>query len=163
MFKKLLIVVLLSVSQLSVAEELTDEKKRVIDEMLEITGALKVSEMMGTAVANQMISALSKQNGSVDPKMVEVIQDEIGKIMHDEFIANGFINQMSYDIYHKYFTTAELKEVVAFYKTPTGGKMASLLPQISQEGMMRGQKHGESLGPTIQSRLKARFEKEGIQ
>ncbi len=161
---KVLLVLLLSiVSHLSFAEELTKDKKRVIDEMLQITGALEVGEMMGTAVANQMIDAMSQGQKDLDPKIITIVQDEVGKIMHDQFIANGFISEMSYTIYHKHFTLNELKEIVEFYKTPTGGKMAILLPQITQEGMLAGQMHGQSLGPIIQKRLMARFEKEGIK
>lgn len=70
---------------------------------------------------------------------------------------------MSYVLYHKYFTTAELKEMVLFYKTPTGKKVTSVLPQVTQEGMLAGQKHGQSLGPVIEKRLKARFKKEGAK
>lgn len=163
MFKIISLVSLLLMSQLSVAEELTDEKKQVIDEMLEITGALKIGEMMGNAASNQMINALQAQNKNIDQKAAEAIKDEMSKLMHEEFIANGFINNMSYGIYHKHFTTAELKEIVGFYKTKTGSKMASLLPQITQEGMMEGQKHGMSLGPKIQQRIMARFAKDGIE
>ncbi len=163
MIKIILTLTAFAFSQVLFAEELTNEKKLVIDEMLKITGALEVGEMMGTAVSNQMIAAMSQQQKNLDSKVIAIVQDEIGKIMHDEFIANGFLNKVSYTIYHKYFTIAELKEMVAFYKTPTGRKMASLLPKVTQEGMLAGQEHGQSLGPIIQKRLLARFEKEGIK
>lgn len=162
MLKIISLVSLLVISQLSYSEELTDAKKQVIDEMLEITGALKIGEMMGNAAAGQMINALSAQNKNIDEKTANVIKDEMNKLMHEEFIANGFINQMSYGIYHKHFSLAELKEIVGFYKTKTGSKMASLLPQITQEGMMEGQKHGMSLGPKINQRIQARLIQEGI-
>lgn len=163
MFKIISIVTLLLFSQFLHAAEITKEDKVVIDEMLQITGAYKIAEMMGTAVSNQMITAMSQQHKDLDPRVKGIVQDEIGKIMHDEFIANGFLKETSYRIYHKYFTTAELKEIVAFYKTPTGKKLTTLLPKITQEGMLAGQQHGQSLGPVIRQRLMARFEKEGIK
>ena len=163
MYKTILFLILALNSQLLLCEEITEEKKQVIDEMLEITGALKTGEMMGNAMANEMIAALSRQQQDLDPGIVEVLKDEVAQIMHDEFIANRFVNEMSYPIYHKYFTTAELKEMVAFYRTPTGSKMANLLPQLAQEGMLAGQQHGQSLVPVIQKRLSARFEKEGFK
>ncbi len=162
MCKKLIVMLFLLSTQLTYADQLTDKKKLVIDEILEITGALKAGEMMGVAFADQMISALSKQRKDVSPKVIRIIKDEVGNIMHDEFIANGFINEISYDIYHKHFSMVELEEMVAFYKTPTGNKMASLLPQITQEAMMAGQQHGQSLAPIIHKRLMARFKKEGV-
>ena len=163
MIRALSIIVLFVFAQFSFSEEISEEKKRVIDKMLKITGALKIGELMGTAIANQMITAMSQQHKDLDPKAVEIVRDEVGKIMHDQFIASRFVNEISYTIYHKYFTTAELKEMVAFYKTPTGSKMAALLPQVTQEGMLAGQQHGQSLGPIIQKRIMERFEEEGIE
>jgi uncharacterized protein len=37
------------------------------------------------------------------------------------------------EVYDKYFTEAEVKDLVAFYKTPTGQKFIKILPQISAE------------------------------
>lgn len=82
MIKVLSIIALLTFTQLSFSQEITAEKKHVIDEMLEITGALEVGEMMGTAVANQMITAMSQQQGNIDSKVVAILKDEVGKIMH---------------------------------------------------------------------------------
>ena len=162
MIRAFLFVLIMIFSHSSHSEELTEDKKRVIDELLEITGALEVGEMMGNAVAGQMIQVMSQQGKGIDQKVVAILKDEIGKIMHEEFIANRFMHEISYSIYHKYFSTNELKEVVAFYKTSTGSKMAKLLPQITQESMVAGQQRGASLGPLIQARLAERFKKEGI-
>ena len=162
MIKILSILSLLLFSPLCSAEVFTKEKKQAIDELVAITGALEVSEMLGKAVANQVIAAMMQQNQSVDKQTIAIIQDEIGSVMYDEFIANGFLINMLYELYHKHFSTLELQEIVAFYKTDTGKKMANLLPELTQEGMQAGQLHGQSLGPTIERRLRARFEKEGI-
>ena len=163
MFRLLLTTLLLAVSIGIHADELNAEKKAVIDEMLQVTGALKMGEAMGAAIGGQMISALAQQQGEVDPKIVAVTQDEINQIMHDEFIANGLVNQISYDIYHRHFTTAELREIVAFYKSPTGAKAARLAPEMMRESMMAGQKHVQTLDGVIRERLAARFAAEGIK
>ncbi|MFT5133813.1 MAG: hypothetical protein ACI9SC_002286 [Gammaproteobacteria bacterium] len=163
MFKKILLIVLCLFSFSTYAEELTDEKKKVIDELLEITGALRIGEVMGAAVANQMITALTKQKGELDPKIVEILKAETAKIMHDEYVANGWINNMSHGIYHKYLSMAEIQELVDFYKTPTGSKVVSVLPLLTQEGMLAGQAHGQTLGPIIQQGIQDRFRREGIK
>lgn len=162
MLRIIAVIILFSFSIGAHAETLTDEKKQVIDELLKITGALQIAEIMGTTVANQMISAMAEQNENMAPEVIEIIQDEIGSIMRDEFIENRWIHEMSYSLYHQYLSMAELKELVAFYKTPVGTKVVSVLPQITQEGMLAGQTHGESLGPIIQERLVARFQREGL-
>lgn len=145
------------------AEELSETKKSLIDELLVITGAIKLGEMMGNAVAGQMIAQLSQSEGGLDPKVEQIIREEVDGIMREQYVENRFINEMSYGIYHKYLTTEEIGQLVAFYKTPIGVKIVSVLPQITQEGMAAGQRHGRSLAPLIKERLEARFEAEGIQ
>lgn len=162
MVKVIAVALVLAFSQLSVADDLTDEKKGVIDEMLEITGALKIAELMGNAVADQTLGVLAKTQ-KIEPNVVAAIRDETNKIMHEEFIESRFMHEMSYEIYHKYFSTDELKDVVAFYKTPTGRKMTKHLPQITQEAMLAGQQHAISIQPKIERRLAARLKEEGIE
>jgi uncharacterized protein len=41
------------------------------------------------------------------------------------------------EVYDKFFTEAELKDLIAFYKTPTGQKFIKILPQISAEMLPR--------------------------
>jgi hypothetical protein len=38
-------------------------------------------------------------------------------------------------IYARHFTAQELREIIAFYRTPTGGKLLQLTPQLSAEVM----------------------------
>jgi len=174
MFKTLSIITLILFSQLSFAAdvavsttapatEISDEKKAVIDELLEITGALEVATIMGDAAANQMLTAIQRTNGQIPPEVVAIIRDETHKIMQEEFVDNGFISEVSYVIYDRHFTTAELQEVVDFYKSPTGAKVARLMPQVTQEAMIESQKHMQTLRPIIQQRFTERFEAEGIK
>lgn len=64
---------------------------------------------------------------------------------------------------HKYFTHVEIKGLLAFYQTPLGKKAGSLAPVMGQEGLVIGQRWGESLGPIVAQRIKARFKQEGFQ
>jgi hypothetical protein len=41
------------------------------------------------------------------------------------------------EVYDKYFTEAEVKDLIDFYKTPTGQKFIKILPQISAEMLPR--------------------------
>lgn len=48
-------------------------------------------------------------------------------------------------IYRKYFTLSEIREMIAFYETPVGQKLATSLPAITQEGFAAGQQLGEEI------------------
>jgi hypothetical protein len=58
----------------------------------------------------------------------------------------GLMNEAYTRIYAKYFTEAELADLVAFYDTPTGRKSISVMPDLMREGMQAG---AELLGPKI--------------
>ena len=163
MLKKALLIILCVFSLKAHAEELTDEKRGVIDELLEVTGVLGIGDLMGASISNELIRKLSQQNKTLDPKVLDILRDESKKIMHDEFIANQWLNEMSHKVYHKHFSLLDLKNLVAFYQTTTGRKVIKAMPRIIQESMVRGQAHGRSLGPVIRERLRARFEREGVE
>jgi hypothetical protein len=50
------------------------------------------------------------------------------------------------EIYDKYFTEAEVKDLIAFYKTPTGQKSIKILAQISAEMLPR---IGQLMDPAV--------------
>ncbi len=48
-------------------------------------------------------------------------------------------------LYKKHFTHADVKELISFYNSPTGKKLAAKTPLISQEAMQLGQTWGMGL------------------
>lgn len=63
---------------------------------------------------------------------------DLGKVMED----------ISYSLYDKYFSEDEIRDLAAFYKTTTGKKTLSILPQLLTESI---QQAGEKLSPAITS------------
>jgi uncharacterized protein len=165
MKKILLIIMLISpVFGMSVtAEELTDEKKQVIDELLMVTGAEKMAVMMGQATFLQFSNFIRKHNPKATTKTYQIIEAEVLKVIEDEFLIKGGLRNISYPIYHKHLTLHELKELLAFYRTPVGKKIISVLPAITQEGMLAGQTLGRSMAPRIVEQVKKRLQEEGIK
>jgi hypothetical protein len=49
-------------------------------------------------------------------------------------------------IYDKYYTGEDIKSLIAFYQTPTGQKMISVLPKIMAESQAAGGQWGQELG-----------------
>jgi hypothetical protein len=61
----------------------------------------------------------------------------------------------SAEIYAKYLTSKEIADLAAFYKTPTGKKLASLLPTLSGE-------IGTKIAPMLMGRIGPALKKHGI-
>jgi uncharacterized protein len=73
---------------------------------------------------------------------------------------NEIIDQVA-AVYARNFTAEELREVVAFYRGPTGQKFVQKLPLITQESMLIGQRFGQSVGAEIRARMVDELRKRG--
>jgi hypothetical protein len=64
-------------------------------------------------------------------------------------------------LYARNFTADELRDVVAFYRGPTGQKFVQKLPAITQQSMAIGQEFGQSVGGEIRRRMIDELRKRG--
>jgi hypothetical protein len=56
-------------------------------------------------------------------------------------------------IYASNFTAAELRDLTAFYDSPTGQKFLQKTPIVTQQTMLAGQKFGQSAGAEVQKQM----------
>ena len=147
------------------AEKINAEKKQLINTILEQTGqsAITVGKQFSGLFIQQMTMVLKQSKPDIDPKAFDIVEDEIISIINEEIVIKGAFKDMMYPIYSKHFSIDELEKMIELNNTEFGKKMISIMPIITQEGMQAGQQFGQSLGPKIQQRLIARFEKEGIK
>ena len=115
------------------------EKIDNIKKLLEITGAAK----MGKVMLNTMINAYQSSNIPLDTTLLNEIQSEnnINTLM-----------DMIIPVYDKYYTDAEIKELITFYSTPIGKKLIETMPAVVQESMLIGQKWGEKVEEKIRKK-----------
>ena len=64
-------------------------------------------------------------------------------------------------VYADNFTAGELRNITAFYLTPTGQKFLQKLPAIMQQSMAIGQKFGQAVTNELQSRMTDELRKRG--
>jgi hypothetical protein len=64
-------------------------------------------------------------------------------------------------VYAGNFTAAELHDLIAFYKTPTGQKLLEKTPLIAQQTMAAGKKFGEVAGAEAQQEMVNELRKKG--
>jgi hypothetical protein len=64
-------------------------------------------------------------------------------------------------VYTTNFTVAEMKDIIAFYRGPTGQKFLAKAPIIAQQSMAAGQKLGAQIGREIQLRMIEELKKKG--
>lgn len=144
------------------SEELTAEKKKLIDEFLQLTRGDRMGELFAGYYIQEISSQVLQEHPDVDKRAFTVIEEEVNSVINDSVINDNAINELSYPIYHKHLTTEDIAELIRFYKSPIGQKTMQLLPTVSRETMQAGETWGRTLGPAIMERIRKRFAQEAI-
>jgi uncharacterized protein len=149
---------LLFAAQSKAQETISPEKRALIAEMLEVMDARKTSEEIMNTVLAQMEKDLPEMMGRMlrqeanQRRLSEKEQKELESYLNQTSVRlvakfrelftrrinlGEIIEQISYPLYDKFFTEAELKDLVGFYKTPTGRKAMKVMPELMGESMQR--------------------------
>lgn len=139
------------------------EKQQRIEKLLEVTGALNIAKLMSDAVTRQMINAVKQARADIPPEAFDIVAEEVNSVISEAMVARGGFVDLIIPVYAKHFTTDDLDALIAFYETPVGRKAVDVMPRVTQEAMQIGQRWGQSLGPTIVERVRARFKDQGIE
>ena len=147
----------------SFAQDISDEKKALIKQLMDTTGAAEMGEMVSNVFVQQITQAMAASDPNFSSEMQKIVTEEVNGVIHEEMIVKGSFYELLYPVYDKYLDKEDLEGMLAFYATPLGKKMTSVMPKLGQESMVAGQQWGRSLAPLIQQRIVTRFEKEGIE
>lgn len=143
------------------AETLTADKRADTISLLLATGALEVGSTMSSAVVRQMSDAIRHTQPNAADRVFDIVADEVNKAISEEMHSNGGLVDLTAQLYHKYFTHDEIKELLGFYQSPVGKKAGELAPVMSREGFLIGQRWGRYLAPKLDRRVKERLQREG--
>ncbi len=113
------------------------------------------------AVLPAVLQALKPGLTAGNPKTAKD-WDDIAPMMTQELSAMkaSLIDDIAV-IYANAFEAAELRQFVAFYKTPAGDKLARLTPVLAQQTMGAGQKFGQMVAVRIAERMRDELRKRG--
>jgi uncharacterized protein len=64
-------------------------------------------------------------------------------------------------VYAVNFTAGELRDITAFYRTPTGQRFLQKLPVVTQQSMAIGQRFGQAVTSELQNRITEELRKRG--
>jgi hypothetical protein len=100
---------------------------------LALLEAMRVSEAL--QLSNETVLQAQMQSNPELRPVESVMRDFFARYMSWENLKEGYA-----DIYSRAFTEPELREMTAFYRTPTGQKLARATPQLMREGSELGQR-----------------------
>jgi uncharacterized protein len=124
------------------AHPVTPEQVR---EILALTGAADVKQ--------QMLDGLVPHVKTMLPYMPQSVLDDIQQSMAIADFDGAMLRA-----YRKRLSTEEAGEIIAFLRTPAGRKMASVLPQVQDEGRQAGAALGQQVMLEVIERHQAEIE-----
>lgn len=113
------------------------------------------------AVIPAVLNALKPALTANDPKAAKD-WDEIAPLMAQEFssMKASLLDDIA-AIYAHTFESDELRQFIAFYRSPAGDKLARLTPTLAQETMGAGQKFGQQVAVRVTERMREELRKRG--
>ncbi len=150
------------------------EKQALIKELLESMGGPKTSiDIMETMIAfqeqevpNMMAALIDGDKNLTLAEKIEIRQatadsaKRITKRTRDFFTSlniSQMIEEVSYPLYDKNFSESEIRDLIAFYRTPTGQRIISVMPKLMMDAMVA---FSEKFTPKMQEFFKQTAEEE---
>ena len=142
----------------------TTKKQELIRELLVVTEVNKNATKMIDSVVGEMnvqYRQMVERLADADPTLTQAQREKAKSTVNEnqaQYSKQLFerikqrvdigqvVESVSSSLYDKYFTEDELKDLISFYKTPTGKKTLSVLPQLFGESIQRT---GEKLSPIL--------------
>jgi hypothetical protein len=140
------------------AQAVSPEKLRLIRELLELSSSKKTIDAMLKAQSEELEKQMPEIIWQAVSNMEELktLTPEELKEMKSRVLSNAIrgsrrmyaliieridfnklIEDISVPVHDKYFTESELKDLIAFYKSPTGIKVIEVMPNLFAESMTR--------------------------
>jgi hypothetical protein len=137
------------------AQGAPDNEKQVAAAM-ELFKTMHLDEMFGQMMQNSVDMQI-KANAQITP-FRQVMLDFFSKYMSWDAMKDDMAK-----IYVEEFTLQELKDLTAFYKTPTGQKAALRLPELMNKGADLGMRRVQEHMPELQKAIQDEAKRLGLQ
>ena len=110
-----------------------ESKAQKIQRLMQITGARQIARQSAFQIIGQF----------------REVQSDLPKEFWDEFLSETNLEelfQVATSVYEKNFSDEEVSQLIAFYDSPLGRKITTLLPDLTKQMLDAGQKWGAKVG-----------------
>jgi uncharacterized protein len=126
-------------------------------EVVNATGAMALFNPLIPGVIEQAKNLFLQQNPGLSKDLNEITT----KMRADLAPRFGELTSEVAKLYASHFTEAELKELLAFYKTPVGMKLITEQPKVGEEGLKFAQTWANNLSDEVIVKMRDELKKRG--
>jgi hypothetical protein len=128
--------------------------------LMEISGSTEMGLQMADLLSAQLFAAMQQS----DPTLPEAVHEVISRVASDLVKErSGVLFAEIAPLYVRYFSVAEIDEMIRFYESPTGQKVVKVMPNLMQESFLISQSWAIGLQPELMSRLEQELGPLGLE
>lgn len=141
------------------AAKVTPEHLALARAVLDFTGAGKSFDAVVPKLLQDARTVILRTNPALQPDLDVVVGELTTKLgdRDDELLASIA------NVYAAKFTETELKEIAAFYQSPTGQKLTASLPDVLRESFGYAQDWSRRMSVEVMNQVRAEMAKKGHQ
>jgi hypothetical protein len=128
-------------------------------ELLEIKGA---QNMLGPIVPG-VVETAKNSLMQANPNLVKDINEVATQLRTEMAPRSSEVIQNFVVLYAQRFTEAELKQIVAFYRSPVGKKLLTDEPSVMDDGFKQAQSWADRFSEQVVARFREEMRKRGHQ
>jgi uncharacterized protein len=130
-----------------------------IKALLQTIGSLNTAKTVIDTLLPQQIAMIKK----INPAIPQAVLDEVQKDLMDEINRSlPELEEPLIAIYDANFSADEVKQLLAFYRSPVGQKYVGKIPVLIQQGMAVGKVWSQTLSQRIGEKIREDAKKKGF-
>ena len=150
-------VVLAALGSVADAQQPSVAAIQTAKEIVNVTGAMALFNPLIPGVIEQAKNLFLQQN----PGLAKDLNEIAAKMQTDLTPRFGELTSEVAKLYAIHFTEVELKELLAFYKSPIGMKLITEQPKVGEEGLKFAQTWANNLSDQVIARMRDELKKRG--
>jgi hypothetical protein len=127
-------------------------------EMADIKGTTNIFDPIIVGV----IESTRQTLGMGNPNMSRDIDAAAAQMRNEMQSRRAELSQVLVRVYTQFFTEAELKEAVAFYKSPLGKKLLTEEPKVAEASMKAADDWSQKFAAEVATKMRAELKKKGL-
>ncbi|SEP75659.1 hypothetical protein SAMN05428969_0770 [Devosia sp. YR412] len=152
-------VAMLAVAAPAMAQEVPPEQLALARKYIDLTDRASVYEITLVEIGIGTMRQIVTQN----PEIVDETDEAVGKILEEYRDRKGELLDQFARIYAVRFTVEELQQIVAFYETPTGQKLAQANTEVNSDLQAVLQVFTNNTRPEFFAKVRAELRAKGFE
>jgi hypothetical protein len=121
-----------------------------------------ISEQLVYSISQTALSSIAGSGISVTERMQEIVLEAARTVFGPRFSDIEYLTDLYTPLYVQHYSEKELRELVAFWKSPVGKKTIELMPKMTQGSYVILQKASAEYIPEFQKVLDERMAEAGV-